>query len=159
MDYLLEALEKIQHDVFSPWPIYSTRSHKVFGRYIRQTKAGKLKLDKAKIATDAQLESKYLVSTSEDGFSAEEAVSGCKQLATIERVLRDLKHLIDIGLVNHRLDDRIRAHVLLCWLAMLLIRVTENEVQKTWFQLKKLLSTIQPGIMQLPEGKVQQSNL
>jgi transposase len=86
-------------------------------------------------------------------------VSGCKQLATIERVLRDLKHLIDIGLVNHRLDDRIRAHVLLCWLAMLLIRVTENEVQKTWFQLKKLLSTIQAGIMQLPEGKVQQSNL
>ncbi|MDY6827667.1 MAG: transposase, partial [Bacillota bacterium] len=48
--------------------------------------------------------------------------------------------------------------VLLCWLAMLLIRVTENEVQKTWFQLKKLLSTIQVGILQLPEGKVQQSN-
>ena len=29
---------------------------------------------------------------------------------------------------------------------MLLIRVTENEVQQTWFQLKKILSTIQVGI-------------
>ena len=100
----------------------------------------------------------YLVSTSDDGLSAEDVVLGYKQLAAIERVFRDLKHLIDIRPVNHRLADRIRAHVLLCWLAMLLIRVTENEVQQTWFQLKKILSTIQVGILKLPEGKVHQSN-
>lgn len=134
------------------------RSHKVFGRYIRQTKTGKLKLNKAKISTEAQLDGKYLVSTSDDGLSAEDVVLGYKQLAAIERVFRDLKHLIDIRPVNHRLADRIRAHVLLCWLAMLLIRVTENEVQQTWFQLKKILSTIQVGILKLPEGKVHQSN-
>lgn len=134
------------------------RSHKVFGRYIRQTKTGKLKLNKAKISTEAQLDGKYLVSTSDDGLSAEDVVLGYKQLAAIERVFRDLKHLIDIRPVNHRLADRVRAHVLLCWLAMLLIRVTENEVQQTWFQLKKILSTIQVGILKLPEGKVHQSN-
>ena len=134
------------------------RSHKVFGRYIRQTKTGKLKLDKAKIATEAQLDGKYLISTSDDGLSAEDVVAGYKQLAVIERVFRDLKHLIDIRPVNHRIADRIRAHVLLCWMAMLLIRVTENETQQTWFQLKKILSTIQVGILQLPEGKIHQSN-
>ena len=85
-------------------------------------------------------------------------VAGYKQLAVIERVFRDLKHLVDIRPVNHRLESRIRAHVLLCWLAILLIRVTENEVQQTWFQLKKILSTIQVGILQLPEGKIHQSN-
>ena len=132
------------------------RSHKVFGRYIRQTKTGKLKLNKAKISTEAQLDGKYLVSTSDDGLSAEDVVLGYKQLAAIERVFRDLKHLIDIRPVNHRLADRIRAHVPLCWLAMLLIRVTENEVQQTWFQLKK--NTFHyPGILKLP-GKVHQSN-
>lgn len=134
------------------------RSHKVFGRYIRQTKTGKLKLDKAKIATEAKIDGKYLISTSDDGLSAEDVVAGYKQLAVIERVFRDLKHLIDIRPINHRLADRIRAHVLLCWMAMLLIRVTENETQQTWFQLKKILSTIQVGILQLPEGKIHQSN-
>ena len=134
------------------------RSHKVFGRYIRQTKTGKLKLNKAKIAVEEQLYGKYLVSTSDDGLKAEDVVVGYKQLAAIERVFRDLKHVIDIRPVLHRLADRIRAHVLLCWLAMLLIRVTENEVQQTWFQLKKILSTIQVGVLQLPDGKVHQSN-
>lgn len=134
------------------------RSHKVFGRYIRQTTTGKLRLDKAKIAAEAQLDGKYLISTSDDGLSPEDVVAGYKQLAVIERVFRDLKHLVDIRPVNHRLADRIRAHVLLCWLAMLLIRVTENEIQQTWFQLKKILSTIQVGILQLPEGKVHQTN-
>jgi transposase len=134
------------------------RSHKVFGRYLRQTKAGKLRVNKSKISTEAKLDGKYLVSTSDDGLSAEDVVAGYKQLAVIERVFRDLKHLVDIRPVNHRLESRIRAHVLLCWLAILLIRVTENEVQQTWFQLKKILSTIQVGILQLPEGKIHQSN-
>ncbi|HKM16909.1 MAG TPA: transposase, partial [Limnochordia bacterium] len=133
-------------------------SHKVFGRYLRQTKAGKLRLNRSKISTEAKLDGKYLVSTSDDGLSAEDIVAGYKQLAVIERVFRDLKHLIDIRPVNHRLKSRIRAHVLLCWLAILLIRVTENEVEQTWFQLKKILSTIQVGILQLPEGKIHQSN-
>lgn len=134
------------------------RSHKVFGRYIRQTKTGKLKLNKAKISAEEQLDGKYLVSTSDDGLSTEDVVLGYKQLWAIERVFRDLKHLIDIRPVNHRLPDRIRAHVLLCWLAMLLIRIAENETKQTWFEMKKILSTIQLGIFQLPEGKVHQSN-
>jgi len=134
------------------------RSHKVFGRYIRQTKTGKLKLNKAKIGLEEQLDGKYLISTSDDGLSAEDVVLGYKQLAVVERVFRDLKHLIDIRPVNHRLADRIRSHVLLCWLAMLLVRVAENKTQQTWFQMKKILSTIQLGFFELPEGQVYQSN-
>ena len=32
----------------------------------------------------------------------------------------------------HRLEPRIRAHVLLCWLALLLIRVAERRTGLTW---------------------------
>lgn len=138
--------------------VCALRSHKVFGRYIRQTKTGKLKINKAKISAEEQLDGKYLVSTSDDGLSVEDIVLGYKQLAVIERVFKDLKHLIDIRPVNHRLPERIQAHVLLCWLAMLLIRIAENETGQTWFQMKKILSTIQLGIFQLPEGKIHQSN-
>ncbi len=37
-----------------------------------------------------------------------------------------MKQVIDLRPVYHRREDRIRAHVILCWLALLLIRVTEN---------------------------------
>ena len=33
-------------------------------------------------------------------------------------------------------EDRIRAHIQLCWLALLLIRVTENATADTWRNLR-----------------------
>jgi transposase len=81
-------------------------------------------------------------------------VLGYKQLSEIERVLRDMKHLIDIRPVRHRLPDRIRAHVLLCWLGMLLIRIAEQENGQTWFQTKKALATLQDFMAQQEDSQV-----
>lgn len=122
------------------------RSHKVFGRYIRQSKTGKLSLDRAQIREDEKLDGKYLISTSDEKMAAEDVVAGYKQLADIERVFRDLKHVVDIIPVYHRLPDRIRAHVVLCWMSMLLIRVSENKTAETWHRLKKLFSSIFVGM-------------
>ena len=133
------------------------RSHNVFGKYVRQTKTGKLRLDKAKVQNEAQYDGKYLISTSDLGISAEDVVLGYKQLFEIERVFKDMKHLIDIRPVRHRLDERIRAHVLLCWLGMLLIRIAEQETDTTWFNLKKTLSTLQVGILKTLEGDIWQT--
>ena len=133
------------------------RSHNVFGKYVRQTKTGKLRLDKAKIQNEAQYDGKYLISTSDLGISAEDVVLGYKQLFEIERVFKDMKHLIDIRPLRHRLDERIRAHVLLCWLGMLLIRIAEQETDTTWFNLKKTLSTLQVGILKTLEGDIWQT--
>jgi transposase len=134
------------------------RSHHVYGRFIRQSKTGKLCLNKGKIKAEEQFDGKYVVSTSDDGLPAKDVVMGYKQLAEIERVFGDLKHLIDIRPVRHRLPDRIRAHVLLCWLAMLLIRIAENETGQTWFQMKKALATMQMGIHQMREGEMWERN-
>ena len=40
--------------------------------------------------------------------------------------------MLDLRPVYHRLEDRIRAHVLLCWLALLLVRVAETTTGRTW---------------------------
>ena len=37
-----------------------------------------------------------------------------------------MKQILDLRPVYHRREDRIRAHVVLCWLALLLIRVAET---------------------------------
>jgi transposase len=39
---------------------------------------------------------------------------------------------LDLRPVNHRREDRIRAHILLCWLAVLLIRFAETTTGHTW---------------------------
>jgi len=134
------------------------RAHRTFGRYVRQTKTGKLKLDKTKIATEAKLDGKYLISSSDDHLPAEDIVMGYKQLHEIERVNRDLKHTVDVRPVYHRRSDRIKAHVLLCWLALLLIRVTENETQRTWHQLKKTLWPLMVARHHTQHGVISQTN-
>jgi len=110
------------------------RAHPTYGRYVRQTRTGRLLLNRARVAAEARLDGKFLVSSSDDELSAEEVALGYKQLWQIERVHRDLKHVVDIRPVYHRLEDRIRAHVLLCWLALLLVRVIENGTGRTWHQ-------------------------
>jgi hypothetical protein len=43
-----------------------------------------------------------------------------------------MKSVLDLRPVYHRLEDGIRAHVLLCWLALLLVRVAETTTGRTW---------------------------
>jgi hypothetical protein len=52
-----------------------------------------------------------------------EAVTRYRSLADIERGFRVLKSDIEIAPVHHRLPDRIRAHALICFLALTLYRV------------------------------------
>ena len=43
-----------------------------------------------------------------------------------------MKSTLELRPVFHRIEPRIRAHVLLCWLALLLIRVAERRTDLTW---------------------------
>lgn len=140
----LAALEQLEGEPHKK-AACALRAHGVFGRYIRQTKTGKLRIDKARLKEDALLDGKFLLSTSDDSLGVEDIVKGYKQLMDVERCFRDLKHTLDIRPVYHRLSDRIRAHVLLCWLSLLLIRVAEQELGQTWFQIKRTLGTSHVG--------------
>ena len=95
-------------------------------RYLRVTPGGLLRIDKAKIKTEANLDGKYLLRCSDPHLSAADIALGYKQLLEVERGWRDMKQILDLRPVYHRLEERIRAHVLLCWLALLLIRIIET---------------------------------
>jgi hypothetical protein len=135
------------------------RAHPAYGRYIKQSKTGTLSLDKARIKREARLDGKFLISTSEDMLPVEDVVLAYKNLWRIERLNRDLKHLVDIRPLYHRLEDRIRSHVLLCWLALLLIRMAENETGKTWREIRSLLSGLKVGIHRTGGSEVWQTTL
>ncbi len=61
--------------------------------------------------------------TNVSDFSAAEILARYKSLADIERGFRVLKSDLEIAPVYHRLPERIRAHALICFLALVLYRV------------------------------------
>lgn len=56
-----------------------------------------------------------------------------------------MKTTLQLRPVFHRLEDRIRAHVILCWLALLLIRVAETKTGDTWRTLRHELDRLHVG--------------
>ncbi|MDP2930115.1 MAG: IS1634 family transposase, partial [bacterium] len=114
-------------------------SHRTMGRFIRQTKTGKLRINLAKVQEEEALDGKYLLSTSDDTLSAEDVALGYKQLAEVERAFRTLKTTLDLRPLYHRKEERIRAHVLLCYLALLLVRIAERETGETWDHIRSVM--------------------
>jgi len=80
-------------------------------------------LDEATIAGAELFDGKLVLLTNAPDISAAEAVARYKSLADIERGFRVLKSDIEIAPVHHRLPERIRAHAMICFLALVLYRV------------------------------------
>jgi Transposase DDE domain len=127
-------------------------------RYLRTTPAGLLRVDKAAIAAEARLDGKYLLRCSDPAMSAEDIALGYKQLLTVERGWRDLKTHLELRPVYHRLEHRIRAHVLLCWLALLLVRIVETKTGRTWAAVREDLQDLQVGVFTGPAGTFTQTS-
>jgi transposase len=133
------------------------REHPALGRWLRQTPSGRLQLDRAKITAEARLDGKYLLSTSDPDLSAEDVALGYKNLLEAERGFRDLKSTIELRPVFHRIEPRIRAHVLLCWLGLLLIRVAERRTGQTWRTIARELGRLHAITLAGPAGTVVQT--
>ena len=80
-------------------------------------------VDDDAIAEAELFDGKLALITNAPDLTAEEAVARYKGLADIERGFRVLKSDIEIAPVHHRLPDRIRAHAMICFLALVLYRV------------------------------------
>lgn len=126
-------------------------------RYLRTTKTGLLRIDAKAVAAEAKLDGKYLLRTNEPSLSAQDIALGYKQLLQVERGWRDLKQIIDLRPVHHRLEERIRAHVVLCWLALLLIRIIETTTAQTWPTVRAELQRLHLGEFTGPAGTYHQS--
>jgi hypothetical protein len=76
--------------------------------------------DEHSIAREAALDGIYVIRTSVPAatLGPEDAVRTYKRLAQVERAFRSLKSVdLKVRPIHHRLEERVRAHVLLCMLA------------------------------------------
>jgi hypothetical protein len=134
------------------------RDHKTLSRYLRQTTTGRLVLDRERIAAEERLDGKYLLTTSDPSLSAEDVALGYKQLLEAERSFRDLKGTLALRPVFHRKDQRIRAHVLICFLALVIIRVAETRTDDTWRTIRAELGPIRQGLFRSQDGEFTQTS-
>jgi hypothetical protein len=126
-------------------------------RYLRITPGGLLRIDARKIKAEENLDGKYLLRASDPGLSAADIAAGYRQLLEVERGWRDMKQVIDLRPVYHRLEQRIRAHVILCWLALLLIRIAETTAGTTWNKITDELALLTLGTFTGPAGTFRQT--
>jgi hypothetical protein len=125
-------------------------------RFLRVTRTGLLRVDRAAVAAEAHLDGKFLLRTSDPTLSAEDVALGYKQLLEVERAWRDMKTTLDLRPVHHRKEERIRAHVLLCWLSLLLIRLAETGTDETWRNVRRELDKMHLVRLDGPAGEVLQ---
>lgn len=75
------------------------------------------------------IDGKLLLVTNVKDLAPKEIVQRYKSLADIERGFRVLKSEIEIAPVYHRLPQRIRAHAMICFMALILYRVMRERLK------------------------------
>jgi hypothetical protein len=128
-------------------------------RFLRRTPRGLLRLDKTAIAREAGLDGKWLLRTNDETLTPDDLAAAYKQLVAVERGWRDMKGALKLRPVYHWREDRIRAHVQLCWLALLLIRVAETSTGDTWRNLRHELDRMHLVTLATADGRVAQRSV
>ena len=125
-------------------------------RLLRRTKTGLLRIDRAAAQREAHYDGKWLLRTSDPTLTPEDLAAAYKQLIAVERGWRDCKTSLGLRPVYHHREDRIRAHVQMCWLALLLTRVAETRAGDTWRNLRHELDRMHLVTLATVDGRVAQ---
>ena len=86
-------------------------------------------IDQGALALARAMDGKLLLVTNANDLTATEVVAQYKALADIERSFKVLKSEIELGPVHHRLPDRIRAHAMICFVALILQRLIRTRLR------------------------------
>lgn len=101
-------------------------------------------------------EGKYLIQTEEQGLMPVEAVTAYKELSKVENAFRCLKDVIEMRPIYHRDDGRVKGHIFVAFLALLLKRALDRKLKAAGSHLSdeaalKALNTIHVVRMQVGE--------
>jgi hypothetical protein len=135
------------------------RATPALARLLRRTPRGLLRIDAAAIAAEARLDGKWLLRSSDETLTGADLAAAYRQLYQIERGWRDFKGPLKLRPVFHSREDRIRAHVQLCWLALLLLRVVENATHMSWRSVREELDRMHLVSLATDEGRVAKRTL
>ena len=105
---------------------------------------------------ERRMEGKYVVATTEKNFGVPDAVRTYKDLTDVERGFRHLKDVLAVRPIYHRVERRVRAHIFVAALALLLERLLERRLKEAGVDLSapdalEALATVRLVTFQLAE--------
>ena len=112
---------------------YKVKFKKFFtiARDAKSQKAIGYGLNQAKIEQEKKFDGIFVLLSSRYDLKASEVVESYKNLKEVEMLFDDLKNFVDIRPIRHWLQVRVRAHVFICVLALLLKRIFEIHYMKS----------------------------
>jgi transposase len=110
-------LEKLREKIRSG-KVKNLISNPFYRRFV-SIRADKPRLDEQKITQDELYDGIFVITTSTD-LSCVQVVERYKDLWQVEMAFRQLKSELEVGPVFHWKDRRIRAHIMICFLALIL---------------------------------------
>jgi transposase len=112
---------------------YKVKFKKLFtiARDAKSQKAIGYSLNQAKIEQEKKFDGIFVLLSSRYDLKASEVVESYKNLKEVEMLFDDLKNFVDIRPIRHWLQVRVRAHVFICVLALLLKRIFEIHYMKS----------------------------
>ena len=79
---------------------------------------------------EKRLEGRYVIATSEKTFTSLDAVAMYKQLTEVERGFRRMKDVLSLRPIYHRVEPRVRAHVFVATLGLLLQTLLQQRLEE-----------------------------
>ncbi|MGC8565114.1 MAG: IS1634 family transposase [Thermoplasmata archaeon] len=139
LDRKIEAVEKILTEQLGK---EETKNKLGNLRPLVSFKGNEIKLNDKKIKEIKSLAGRFLIITN-SSLGKEEAVKTYKDLCKIERAFRTIKSFIEIRPIYHRKTERIRAHVFISVLSLLIGRIIEKKTGKSISRVMDILSRME----------------
>src|SRR4029077_9188159 len=99
------------------------------------------------LGREKKIEGKYVIMTSEKGLSVLDAVALYKELTDVESGFRQLKDVLALRPIYHQIEPRVKAHIFVAALALLVQRLLGRRLEESGLDLSpsralQALSTI-----------------
>jgi transposase len=91
--------------------------------------------DPTRLPQEKRLEGRYVIATGESGISLLEAVAWYKQLQDVERSFRHLKDVLALRPIYHQVEPRVKGHIFVAALALLVQRLLERRLDEAGVEL------------------------
>jgi hypothetical protein len=128
-------------------------AHPGLGRYLAR-RHGRLTLDRARLRADDRSGGTVVLSCSDGSLAAADLAERHRGLADVERAWARLHHVVPGYPVHRRAEERLRAHVTLGLLALVLVRAAERASGWAWRELLGELDRMQVGEFADAAGRV-----
>jgi transposase len=107
---------------------------------------------------EVALEGKYIIQTEEKSLTPVDAVQRYKELMDVESGFRGLKDVIDMRPIHHQTPDRVKGHIFVAWLSLVLRCGIQRKLRAAGLdysadEVLGALSTIQVVDLELGDGR------